>query len=75
MTSSAYAFSCRLSNQYSEEEKERKMAAENEVIGVHSDESWKEQIQKGTESKKLVTTYLILQLYICFNTCSLQNYR
>nr|CAC42084.1 thioredoxin h [Pisum sativum] len=30
------------------------MAAENEVIAVHSDESWKEQIQKGTESKKLI---------------------
>ncbi|CAI8606522.1 unnamed protein product [Vicia faba] len=29
------------------------MAAENEVIGVHSVESRKELIQKGTESKKL----------------------
>lgn len=72
-SSSAYALSCRLSNQNSKEEKEEeKMAAENEVIGVHSVESWKELIQKGTESKKLVNTlqntiklYVFLQLYMC----------
>ncbi|KAI4321614.1 hypothetical protein MLD38_034977 [Melastoma candidum] len=34
--------------------KRKKMAEEGQVIGCHSVESWKEQIQKGTDLKKLV---------------------
>lgn len=33
---------------------------EGQVIGVHTVESWTEQIQKGNDSKKLVRTLFIL---------------
>jgi len=37
-------------------------AAEGQVIGVHTVEQWKEEIQKGNDSKKLVRTYQILYI-------------
>jgi hypothetical protein len=38
-------------------------AVEGQVIGVHSDAAWKEHIEKGKESKKLV---IILKLDLSF---------
>lgn len=38
-------------------QKRRMAAEEGQVIGVHTVDAWKDQIQKGNESGKLVSVY------------------
>jgi len=49
------------------------MAEEGTVIAVHTVESWKEEFQKGKDSKKLVSTQTNFNFFITLTLFSLRS--